>query len=67
MLEEAVTRTAGSHSETRAEYEALAPEFAVASAIIARLESGRTLPSIKTLLRVAKATGTKPKIRLVAA
>ncbi|MBF0335516.1 MAG: helix-turn-helix transcriptional regulator [Alphaproteobacteria bacterium] len=77
--------------ETRAEYDALAPEFAVASAIIAarktanlsqaqlaermgttqsviaRLESGRTLPSIKTLLRVAKATGTKPEIRLVAA
>ncbi len=78
-------------SEVRAEYEALAPQFAIASAIIgarkeaklsqaqlaermgttqsvvARLESGRVLPSMKTLLRVAEATGTKPEIRLVAA
>ena len=70
-------------------YETLAPEFAVAHALIkartdagltqaevarrmgttqsvvARLESGRTLPSIKTLFRYAEATGTKPEIRLV--
>ncbi|WP_456658900.1 helix-turn-helix domain-containing protein [Bradyrhizobium sp. JR3.5] len=34
---------------------------------IARLESGQTLPSTKTLLRFAKATGSKFQIRLSAA
>jgi transcriptional regulator with XRE-family HTH domain len=31
---------------------------------VARLESGRTLPGIRTLLRVAEATGTVPKFQL---
>ena len=31
---------------------------------IARLESGRTLPSTKTLLRYAEATGSRFKMRL---
>lgn len=30
---------------------------------IARLESGRQLPSLKTLFRFAEATGTQPEIR----
>jgi ribosome-binding protein aMBF1 (putative translation factor) len=34
---------------------------------IARLESGQTLPSTKTLLRFAKATGSKVQLRLSAA
>jgi ribosome-binding protein aMBF1 (putative translation factor) len=34
---------------------------------IARLESGQTLPSTKTLLRFAKATGSKIQLRLFAA
>ena len=66
--------------EVRAEYDALAPEFEIASELlrarlraglsqaelaarmgtsqstIARLESGQTLPSTKTLLRFAQAT-----------
>ncbi|MFC4298007.1 helix-turn-helix transcriptional regulator [Castellaniella hirudinis] len=31
---------------------------------IARLESGRTLPSMRTLARYAEATGTRPIIKL---
>lgn len=34
---------------------------------IARLENGHTLPSTKTLLRYAKATGSKFHVRLSAA
>jgi ribosome-binding protein aMBF1 (putative translation factor) len=77
--------------EVRAEYDALAPEFEIASELvrarlraglsqaelaarmgtsqstIARLESGQTLPSTKTLLRFAQATGSRFQIRLLAA
>lgn len=77
--------------EVRAEYEALAPEFAIAielmkarlraglsqtelavrmgtsQSTIARLESGQTLPSTKTLLRFAEATGSKVEVHLSAA
>ncbi|MGC1955672.1 MAG: helix-turn-helix transcriptional regulator [Gammaproteobacteria bacterium] len=72
--------------DVRAEYEAQAPEFELAQAIIgariargltqeqlaarmgtsqsyiARLESGTTLPSTRTLMRIAKATETRPHI-----
>jgi len=34
---------------------------------IARLENGQTLPSTKTLLRYAKATGSRVRVRLSAA
>ncbi len=75
--------------EVRAEYDALAEEFALASELIAararaglsqaevatrmgttqstvaRLESGRTLPSLRTLGRFAAATGSKAVVRLV--
>ena len=71
----------------RAEYEAMEPEFALASApiaarsqagmtqaqvaeamgttqaVIARLEGRRVKPSIRTLERFAKATGTRLRIR----
>jgi ribosome-binding protein aMBF1 (putative translation factor) len=77
--------------EVRAEYDALAPEFEIASELlrarlraglsqaelaarmgtsqstIARLESGQTLPSTKTLLRFAQATGSRFQVRLLAA
>ncbi len=74
--------------ETRAEYEAQAPEFGLARELIAardragltqselaermhttqstiaRLESGRTLPSMRTLARFAEATGSRAVVRL---
>jgi transcriptional regulator with XRE-family HTH domain len=34
---------------------------------VARLESGDTLPSTKTLLRYAQATGSKVRVKLSAA
>lgn len=72
----------------RAAYDQLAPEYAVARAVIeartrarltraqlaermgsstsyvARLESGRMLPSMRAFLRVAQATGTEPQLAL---
>ncbi|WP_109486170.1 helix-turn-helix domain-containing protein [Occallatibacter savannae] len=77
--------------KVKAEYDALAPEFEIASELlrarlraglsqaelaakmktsqstIARLESGQTLPSTKTLLRFAEATKSKIQVRLSAA
>lgn len=78
-------------AETLAEYEAQAPEFAIARELIAarvragltqaeiavrmqttqstiaRMESGRTLPSLRTLSRYAEATGSRAVVRLEAA
>lgn len=75
--------------DTRREYEALGPEFAIARELIgartraglsqaevaermgtsqstiARLESGRTRPSLRTLDRYANATGTRAVVKLV--
>ena len=45
----------------------LAQRMGTSQSTIARLESGQTLPSTKTLLRFAKATGSKFHIRLLAA
>jgi predicted transcriptional regulator len=77
--------------EVKAQYDALAPEFEIATELIrarlraglsqaelasrmgtsqsaiARLESGQTLPSTKTLLRFAEATRSKFELRLSAA
>lgn len=74
--------------EVRAEYDAQAPEFALAHELIAartragltqaelaermhttqssiaRLESGRTLRSMRTLARYAEATGSRAVVRL---
>lgn len=71
------------------EYDALAPEFALAKtliearanagltqaevaermgttqSVVARLEGGGSLPSMKTIQRFAEATGTRPEIKLV--
>jgi len=73
----------------REAYDELAPEYAVARAVIkartecgytqaqlaermntsqsyiARLENGGVLPTMKTLLRIAEATGTRAKFELV--
>jgi len=45
----------------------LAARMGTSQSAIARLESGQTLPSTKTLLRYAKATGRKFHVRLSAA
>lgn len=78
-------------AEFRKTYEALAPEFEIAAALIAarsraglsqadvakrmgttqsvvaRLESGRQRPSLSSLERYAKATGSRLRVELVAA
>jgi predicted transcriptional regulator len=45
----------------------LATRMGTSQSAIARLESGQTLPSTKTLLRFAQATGSKIQVRLSAA
>lgn len=45
----------------------LADKMGTTQSVIARLESGARLPSVKTLLRFAKATHSRPVIRLRAA
>ncbi len=45
----------------------LAERMGTSQSTIARLESGQTLPSTKTLVRFAKATGSKVHVRLLAA
>jgi len=45
----------------------LATRMRTSQSTIARLESGQALPSTKTLLRFAKATGSKIHLRLLAA
>jgi transcriptional regulator with XRE-family HTH domain len=45
----------------------LRPGRATSQPTIARLENGQTLPSAKTLLRDAEATGSKFRVRLSAA
>jgi transcriptional regulator with XRE-family HTH domain len=44
----------------------LAARMGTSQSTIARLESGHTLPSIKTLLRYAEATGSRFHVRLSA-
>ncbi len=45
----------------------LAVRMSTSQSAIARLESGQTLPSTKTLLRYAEATGSRFRVRLSAA
>jgi ribosome-binding protein aMBF1 (putative translation factor) len=45
----------------------LAERMGTSQSAIARIESGRTLPSAKTLIRFAEATGSKIELRLLAA
>jgi len=44
----------------------LAARMGTSQSAIARLESGQTLPSTKTLLRFAEATGSKLELQLCA-
>ena len=44
--------------------EELAKKMATTQSVVARLESGRHLPSISTLKKLAEATGTKLSIHL---
>jgi ribosome-binding protein aMBF1 (putative translation factor) len=44
----------------------LAARMGTSQSTIARLESGQTLPSTKTLLRFAQATGSRFQVRLLA-
>lgn len=46
--------------------EELAKRMGTTQSVIARLESGKVLPSTRTLLRVAKATGTHFRAQFVA-
>lgn len=43
---------------------AVAERMGTTQSVIARLEAGNSLPSMKSLYRYAEATGTKPVIRL---
>jgi ribosome-binding protein aMBF1 (putative translation factor) len=45
----------------------LAVRMGTSQSAVARLESGQTLPSTKTLVRYAEATGSKVQVRLSAA
>ena len=45
----------------------LAARMGASQSTVARLESGQTLPSTKTILRYAEATGSKFHVRLSAA
>ena len=45
----------------------LAKRMSTSQSAVARLESGQPLPSTKTLLRFAEATGSKIQLRLSAA
>jgi ribosome-binding protein aMBF1 (putative translation factor) len=45
----------------------LAARMGTSQSAVARLESGDTLPSTKTLLRYAQATGSKVRVKLSAA
>ena len=44
--------------------EEVAERMGTTQSVIARLEAGNSLPSMKSLYRYAAATGTKPVIRL---
>ncbi len=45
----------------------LAERMGTTQSAVARMEGGRRLPSMKTLLRYAAATGSRPLVKLVAA
>ncbi len=43
----------------------VAERMGTTQSVVARLEAGQSLPSMKSLYRYAEATGTKPEIQLV--
>jgi len=63
--EEFALATALIHARTAADMtqEQVAEAMGTTQAVVARLESGRVMPSTRTLERFAKATGTRLRIR----
>jgi len=61
-LAETIIRARAGAKLTQAE---LAARMGTSQAFVARLESGRSLPTMRTLRRVGEATGTRPKVELV--
>jgi len=47
--------------------EEVAKRMGTTQSAVARMESGKNLPSLRTLIRYADATGTRPVVKLVAA
>jgi ribosome-binding protein aMBF1 (putative translation factor) len=45
----------------------VAERMGTTQSVVARLESGAQMPSVNTLLKFAKATGSRPIIKLLAA
>ncbi|MEO5371822.1 MAG: helix-turn-helix domain-containing protein [Magnetococcus sp. DMHC-1] len=45
----------------------VAERMGTTQSVVARLEGGKSMPSVKTIFRYAQATGMKPEIRLVPA
>lgn len=45
--------------------EEVAERMGTTQSVVARLEGGGSLPSMKTIRRYAEATGTRPEIKLV--
>lgn len=43
----------------------IAKKMGTTQSVIARLESGKVLPSMKTIVKYAEATGTRPTIHFV--
>jgi ribosome-binding protein aMBF1 (putative translation factor) len=62
-LADALIKARGNADMTQ---EDVARKMGTTQAVIARLESGRTMPSTRTLKRFAEATGTKLKIGFIA-
>jgi ribosome-binding protein aMBF1 (putative translation factor) len=61
-LASALIKARGDADKTQ---EQVAAAMGTTQAVVARLESGRTMPSTRTLERFAKATGTKLRIAFV--
>ena len=55
----------GARSRAGLTQEELAERMGTTQSAIARLESGRRLPTMKTLIRYAEATGARPVVKLV--
>ena len=56
----------GARAQANLTQEELAERMGTSQSAIARLESGRTMPSTRTLRKLAEATGTKLRIVLEA-
>jgi predicted transcriptional regulator len=57
----------GARKRTGLSQAELAERMGTSQSAIARMESGEALPSTKTLIRFAEATGSKIKLQLLAA